>query len=81
MSRITMLEPQDLMHTALKPFVERSLRERAPDPGFFAVMGHNLDIAETLYTFWMKIFKPGLLSHELKEIIRVRLSRAAECSY
>jgi len=81
MSRITMLQPEKLMDTALKPFVESALRDRAPDPGFFAVMGHNVEIAETFYTFWMDVLKTGLLPAELKEIIRVRLSRAAECSY
>jgi hypothetical protein len=81
MSRITMLQPEDLLQTRLGPYVERSLRERAPDPGFFAVMGHNEELAQKLYAFWMKIFTTGLLSNELKEVMRVRLSRAAECNY
>ena len=52
-----------------------------PDPGFHAVMGHNIDLAEKFYLAWVKAFNEGNLSHRLKEVIRVMLSRMAHCSY
>lgn len=81
MSRITMLDIEELRKTRLRPLIDRALREKAPDPGFFSVMGHNLDIAEAVNVFWMRVFTSGAFSQELKEVIRVKLSRAAECNY
>ena len=54
---------------------------RAPDPGFHAVMGHNLDLAEAMFVAWSTCFNTGRIGHTLKEIIRVLLSRMAACSY
>ena len=81
MSNITMLDIDELRQTKLGPYIEQALKHRAPDPGFFAMMGHNVDLAEAAYTAWVKCFNDGTLSHRIKEIIRVQLSRMAHCSY
>lgn len=81
MARVSMLDLETLNGTRLQPLVERALQERAPDPGFFAVMGHNQDIAAAMYEFWMNTFTSGVLGPHIKEAIRVKLSRLAECHY
>lgn len=81
MSRITMLDIDELRQTFLRPMIDTALEERAPDPGFFGMMGHNPEIAAAVHQFWMSTFKAGSISQELKEVVRVRLSRAAECPY
>ena len=81
MPNITMLDLEKLKQTKLRPYIERSLELRAPDPGFHAMMGHNIDLAESAYLAWTSAFNAGDLSHTLKEVIRVDLSRAANCSY
>ena len=52
-----------------------------PDPGFHAMMGHNIDLCEAMFVAWDACFNKGRIPHPLKEIIRVQLSRAASCSY
>lgn len=81
MPNVTMLDLEELKKTKLRPYIEKSLELRAPDPGFHAMMGHNLDLAEVAYKAWVGVFNAGDLSHPLKEVIRVDLSRAANCSY
>lgn len=81
MSRISMLDIEELRKTFLRPQIDRALQERAPDPGFFAIMGHNPEIAGAVDEFWMSTFKVGTIRQELKEVVRVKLSRAAECHY
>ena len=49
MANITLLDIEELKKTKLKPYIETSLEHRAPDPGFHAVMGHNLDLAEVMF--------------------------------
>ena len=81
MSNITLLDIDALQKTRLKPYIERCLRNRAPDPGFHAVMGHNIDLCEAMFVAWDTIFNTGRVNHALKEIIRVQLSRMASCVY
>lgn len=81
MPNITMLDLEELKKTKLRPYIERSLELRAPDPGFHAMMGHNIDLAEKMYVAWTTCFNAGDIDHKLKEVIRVDLSRAANCSY
>ena len=56
MPNITLLDIEELKKTKLKPYIEKSLELRAPDPGFHAVMGHNVNLAEKVYLFWTKVF-------------------------
>ena len=34
-----------------------------------------------MYIAWGTVFSTGKVDHKLKEIIRVQLSRAADCNY
>lgn len=81
MSNITMLNIDELRKTKLKPYIDQCLEHRAPDPGFHAMMGHNIDLAESMFVAWTTCFNTGRISHTVKEIIRVLLSRMAACSY
>ena len=81
MSHISMLAIDTLMRTKLAPYVEKCLANKAPDPGFHAIMGHNVDLAEAMFVAWDTLFNSGRIDHKLKEIIRVQLSRMASCTY
>ena len=45
------------------------------------MMGHNVDLCETMFVAWDTVFNTGRIDHKLKEVIRVQLSRMATCSY
>lgn len=81
MSNITMLDLDYLAKTKLGPFVKKCLKHRAPDPAFHAIQGHNEDLSKAMYIAWGTVFSTGAVDHKLKEIIRVQLSRAADCNY
>jgi hypothetical protein len=81
MANITMLDIDELRKTKLKPYIEKCLEHRAPDPGFHAIMGHNIDLAEAMFVAWDTTFNQGVIPHKLKEVIRVQLSRMASCTY
>jgi len=81
MPNITMLDIDQLRKTKLGPHIEKCLEHRAPDPGFHAIMGHNPDLCAAIFVAWDTVFNTGRVSHKLKEIIRVLLSRMASCSY
>ena len=81
MAHIRMLDIEALRQTKLAPYVEKCLANRAPDPGFHAIMGHNIDLCEAMFVAWDTVFNTGRIPHTLKEIIRVQLSRMASCTY
>lgn len=81
MANVTMLDIEGLRKTKLRPYIDQCLEHRAPDPGFHAIMGHNIDLAEAMFVAWDASFNKGTVSHKIKEVIRVQLSRMAECSY
>ncbi len=45
------------------------------------MMGHNPDLSRSMYLAWGTVFNTGRIDHSLKEIIRVQLSRMADCTY
>ena len=77
MPNITMLDIEALRATKLKPYIDKCLEHRAPDPGFHSIMGHNIDLCEAMFVAWDACFNKGRVPHKLKEVIRVQLSRAA----
>ena len=81
MPNISMLNIEVLRQTKLGPYIEKCLAHRAPDPGFHAIMGHNIDLCEVMFVAWDTLFNSGRIDHKLKEVIRVQLSRMASCSY
>jgi len=81
MAHIRMLDIEALRQTKLAPYIEKCLSNRAPDPGFHAMMGHNIDLCEAMFVAWDTVFNTGRIGHKLKEIIRVQLSRMASCTY
>ncbi|MBL6958189.1 MAG: hypothetical protein ISR52_04355 [Rhodospirillales bacterium] len=81
MPNISMLDIEDVKNSKLGPFVKKSLRHRAPDPAFHCMLGHNPDLSKAMYIAWGTVFNTGVVDHKLKEIIRVQLSRSADCNY
>jgi hypothetical protein len=81
MSNISLLDIELLRQTKLAPCIEKCLANRAPDPAFHAIMGHNIELCEAMFVAWDTLFNTGRIDHKLKEVIRVQLSRMAACTY
>lgn len=81
MPHVRMLDIEELKKSKLAPLVNKCIRHRAPDPAFHGMMGHNPDLSRSMYLAWGTVFNVGKIDHWLKEIIRVQLSRMADCTY
>lgn len=81
MPHVRMLDIEELKKSKLAPLVNKCIRHRAPDPAFHGMMGHNPDLSRSMYLAWGTVFNVGKIDHRLKEIIRVQLSRMADCTY
>ena len=71
MPNIAMLDIEQLRKTKLRPYIDKCLEHRAPDPGFHAMMGHNIDLCEAMFVARDACFNRGRIPHTLKEVIRV----------
>lgn len=49
MPNITMLDIDTPKQTRLAPYIGKCLKNRAPDPAFQAMMGHNVDLCAAMY--------------------------------
>jgi hypothetical protein len=81
MPNISLLDIETLRATKLGPYIDKCLANRAPDPAFHAIMGHNVELCEAMFVAWDTLFNTGRIDHKLKEVIRVQLSRMAACTY
>ena len=63
MPNITMLDIEELRKTKLQPYIDKCLEHRAPDPGFHAMMGHNIDLCEAMFVAWDACFNNGRIPH------------------
>ena len=49
-ANITLLDIEELKKTKLKPYIEKSLELRAPDPAVHTIMGHNIDDSMSIHS-------------------------------
>jgi hypothetical protein len=63
MANITMLDIEELRKTKLRAYIDKCLEHRAPDPGFHAIMGHNIDLCEAMFVAWDACFNKGRIPH------------------
>src|SRR6476661_8095611 len=66
MPNITMLDIEQLRTTKLRPYIDKCLEHRAPDPGFHAMMGHNVDLCEAMFVAWDACFttRPSVMMEQ-----------------
>jgi len=62
MANVRILTIEELQATKLKPLIDYCLENRAPDPAFHAVMGHNIDLSEAAFNAWRTVFFTGKIS-------------------
>ncbi|NNN03855.1 MAG: carboxymuconolactone decarboxylase family protein [Acidimicrobiaceae bacterium] len=73
--------PLDEMDDQVRAVVERCAREGVPRPESSAVRAHSLGAFWAFEDAWQKLFRSGLVAHEIKELCRVYVSRSVKCEY
>lgn len=81
MPNVPMLELHEIEDEEIQEMIRQAEERGAPDPNYFRMMGHNPKLTKDFYRVWTESFLGGTLDHKLKEVIRVRMSRAVHCSY
>lgn len=73
--------PLALMDDAKLTELERCARDGTPRPESSAVRAHSTPAFWAFAESWEKLFRHGVVDHELKELCRVYVSRSVKCEY
>lgn len=73
--------PTQLMDDAMMSIMEQCAREGTPRPESSAVRAHSQGAFWAFADAWDKLFRHGVVDHELKELCRVYVSRSVKCEY
>ncbi len=73
--------PIDQMDDAMCAVMERCAVEGTPRPESSAVRAHSSAAFWSFDFAWNRLFREGVVDHQLKELCRVYVSRSVKCEY
>ncbi len=73
--------PLDRMTPDMVSVIERCAREGVPRPESSAVRAHSEGAFWAFEDAWQKLFRSGVVAHDIKELCRVYVSRSVKCEY
>jgi hypothetical protein len=81
MARISYMRPESLADPELREYMEQARRIGTPRPETQAIRSHVPAVAKAFSRAWDRIFRNGIVEHQLKELCRVYVSKTIECDY
>ena len=81
MARISYVDPASLADPELVRYLEDARRFGTPRPETQSIRSHVPTVAKAFSRAWDRIFRTGLVEHELKELCRVYVSKTIDCHY
>lgn len=81
MARISYVDPASLTDPEMLAWYEEAERVGAPRPETQLIRAHQPDVMRSFSRTWQTIFKDGVLAHELKELVRLRIATGLACNY
>lgn len=81
MARIGYIDPESIEDPELRQWMDEARRIGTPRPEIQAIRAHQPDVMRSFTWTWKTIFKSGLVEHDLKELVRLRIATAGECNY
>ena len=81
MARISYVDPRTIDDPEIRGFIEEAERVGTPRPEIQLVRAHVPAVIRSFVYTWKRVFKSGLVDHELKELVRLRVARSLDCAY
>ena len=81
MARISYADVDALDDPELRGYMEHARRFGTPRPETQAIRSHVPAVAKAFSRAWDRIFRQGIVEHELKELCRVYVSKTIDCHY
>ena len=81
MARLSYVDPRQIDDPEIRAFIEEAERVGTPRPEIQLIRAHVPAVIRSFLYTWKSVFKDGLVEHELKELVRLRVARSLDCAY
>jgi hypothetical protein len=81
MARISYVDKARIADPEVLAFIEEAERVGTPRPEIQRIRAHVPAVIRSFVYTWRSVFKGGVVDHELKELLRLRVATSLECAY
>ncbi len=81
MARISYVDKTSIDDPEIVDFIEEAETTGTPRPEIQLVRAHVPGVIKSFVYTWKSVFKGGIVDHELKELLRLRVARSLDCEY
>ena len=81
MARISYVDPSTISDPEVRAFIEEAERVGTPRPEIQLIRAHVPAVIRSFTYTWKAVFKGGIVDHELKELLRMRVATSLDCQY
>ena len=81
MARISYVDPASIDDPEIQAFIEEAERVGTPRPEIQLIRAHVPAVLRSFVYTWKSVFKSGIVEHELKELLRLRVATSLDCHY
>ena len=81
MARIPYVSRSDIQDPEILGFIDEAERVGTPRPEIQLIRAHVPAVIRSFTSTWQNVFKSGIVEHELKELLRVRVARSLDCQF
>jgi hypothetical protein len=81
MARISYVDRDTIEDPEIRAFIEEAERVGTPRPEIQLIRAHVPAVLRSFVYTWKSVFKGGIVEHELKELLRLRVATSLDCEY
>jgi hypothetical protein len=81
MARIPYVNREHIADPEIREFIDEAERVGTPRPEIQLIRAHVPAVIRSFTYTWRNVFKKGVVDHDLKELLRVRVARSLDCQF
>jgi hypothetical protein len=81
MARISYVDPRTITDPEIRAFIDEAERTGTPRPEVQLIRAHVPAVIRSFVYTWQSLFKSGIVEHDLKELLRLRVATSLDCRY
>jgi hypothetical protein len=81
MARISYVDRDSIEDPEIRAFIDEAERVGTPRPEIQLIRAHVPAVIRSFVYTWQSVFKNGIVDHELKELLRLRVATSLDCQY
>jgi hypothetical protein len=81
MARISYVDKKTIDDPEIREFIEEAERIGTPRPEIQLIRAHVPAVIRSFVYTWKSVFKSGVVEHDLKELLRLRVATSLDCQY